>query len=474
MKNAHPAEQLVAVMNRIYGGKLTTTSGGNLSVIDENGDIWITPSGVDKGALTPEDIIRVTPGGEIIGRHKPSIELPFHASVYKKRGARDAAAGAEQGIAPRGEGGRIPHCKNIRAILHAHPPKMCAFSVLRRLPMPNLTVSSREIFEKIAVAPYAIPGSAELGEIISDKFAEGAENKKAEIVVLENHGVVVAGEDLFDCFMRFEALEGAAELEILASKIGKISPLRDADFEKSKIVDVGDRNDFSAAEKSTDGSPEEAAIRREIIALTRRACKQGLFASTHGTFSAKLPCGGFIITPSELDRAYLTEGDLIKMRAKRALDAEDICRSRRIPSKPEAVSRSIKMPADATGLHAEIYKKHPEIRSIITAEPPHAMAFAITDATFDPRTIPESYIFLRNIKKVDSSAATAELSARTPVLICKNHQILATGTSPLHAFDRLEVCEATANSIIAAKGMGEIFHISDEEIKELDKAFNLK
>ncbi len=52
----HPADQLVTIMERIYSYGMTTTSGGNLSILDDNGDIWITPGGVDKGSLTRKDI----------------------------------------------------------------------------------------------------------------------------------------------------------------------------------------------------------------------------------------------------------------------------------------------------------------------------------------------------------------------------------------------------------------------------------
>ena len=51
----HPAEQIVAIMNRIYENGMTTTSGGNLSVLDPDGDMWISPSGIDKGKLRPSD-----------------------------------------------------------------------------------------------------------------------------------------------------------------------------------------------------------------------------------------------------------------------------------------------------------------------------------------------------------------------------------------------------------------------------------
>ena len=73
----HPADQLVMIMQRIYEYGMTTTSGGNLSIRDENGDVWITPSGIDKGSLTRSDMIQIKPDGQQIGMHRPSVELPL-------------------------------------------------------------------------------------------------------------------------------------------------------------------------------------------------------------------------------------------------------------------------------------------------------------------------------------------------------------------------------------------------------------
>lgn len=81
----HPADQLVMFMQRIYDKGLTTMSGGNLSIRDTQGNIWITPAGIDKGTLTRKDIICVRPDGSCEGPHKPSSELPFHESVYRMR-----------------------------------------------------------------------------------------------------------------------------------------------------------------------------------------------------------------------------------------------------------------------------------------------------------------------------------------------------------------------------------------------------
>ena len=57
MNFIHPADQLVMMMDRIYSYGMTTTSGGNLSIRDENGDVWITPGSIDKGNLTRKDMV---------------------------------------------------------------------------------------------------------------------------------------------------------------------------------------------------------------------------------------------------------------------------------------------------------------------------------------------------------------------------------------------------------------------------------
>ena len=68
----HPADQLVMFMQRIYDKGMTTMSGGNLSIKDSDGNVWITPGSVDKGTLTRKDIICVHPDGTMEGSHKPS------------------------------------------------------------------------------------------------------------------------------------------------------------------------------------------------------------------------------------------------------------------------------------------------------------------------------------------------------------------------------------------------------------------
>ena len=106
------------------------------------------------------------------------------------------------------------------------------------------------------------------------------------------------------------------------------------------------------------------------------------------------------------------------------------------------------------------------------------MAFAVTDAEFDSRTIPESYIMLRDVKKLpfgvsfkNHKLVSDTIDHMTPIVLIKNECVLVTGASLLNAFDKLEVMEYSAKAILASKGIGNIVAITNEEVDELHKAF---
>ena len=422
----HPADQLVMFMERIYGYGMTTTSGGNLSILDDNGDIWITPGSIDKGSLSRRDMMCVKPDGTVIGRHKPSSEFPVHQHIYKTR-------------------------PDIKAVLHAHPPALVAFSIVRKLPSTNLIPNVKFSCGEIGMAKYGLPGSQDLGDKISEEFQKGFNT-----VILENHGVVIGAKSMFDAFKSFETLDFSARLEIDAQSLGTPNTLtpEQIDWYKSRQYVVMDE----FVEKHM--SSEEKDIRRNMCKFIKRAYDQELFTSTQGTFSQRFGEDGFIITPSGMDRKYLEPEDLVKIMGNyKEMD---------------------KVPSRSVALHQEIYRQHPHVNSIIIAHPPCMMAFAVTDAPLDSRTIPESYILMRNIPKLDfgmnylkPKETASVFKANTPIALIKNDCAIVTGDSLLNAFDRLEVAEYSARAIIAARDLGDVVAINDDEIKDIEKAFNL-
>lgn len=422
----HPADQLVMFMQRIYDKGMTTTSGGNLSIMDDDGNMWITPAGVDKGTLSRNDIICVKADGSIVGPHRPSSEYPFHKAVYRMR-------------------------PDLKAVLHAHPPALVSFSIARVCPDLDLLPSVRKICKDMQIAVYAVPGSEELGDNIGKCFADGC-----DIVLLENHGVCIGASDMFTAFKKFETLDYIANLEILAKRIGNPKSLSDSAFAVTTTRDHTRMDDFIPHSHSS----EELAARRDMITLIRRSYRQGLFTATQGTYSVRLSDGSFLITPYDQDRAYLDEDDLVRVKA--------------------GMKEQGKTPSRAVLLHQKMYEMHPEIHAILQAHPVHAMAFVVTDAPFDTRTIPESYILLRDIKRipygrnyVDHEGTSAEFGPACPAVLLENDCVIVTGESLLQAFDRLEVMESTAHSIINASAVGNIVHISKEEIDDIKVAFKL-
>lgn len=427
LKMLHPADQLVMFMERIYGYGMTTTSGGNLSILDDNGDIWITPGSIDKGNLTRDDMICIKPDGTIIGNHKPSSEYPFHQHIYKVR-------------------------PDLKAVLHAHPPALVAFSIVRKLPDTNLIPNVKFSCGNIGMAKYGLPGSTDLGDKIADEFVKGFNT-----VILENHGVVVGSSSMFDAFKAFETLDFCARLEIDAHQMNaKTVSLTDEQINWYKSKQVTDMNEVVLNNVTS----EEKIARRDMCKFVRRAYNQQLFSSTQGTISQRIDKDSFIITPHAVDRKYIEPEDIVRIDGN--------------------YREMGKLPSKSVELHREIYKQHPHINSIIIAHPPCVMGFAVSDAELDSRTIPESYILMRTIPKLEfgsiytNESETAKVfKENTPIAIVKNDCIIVTGDSMLNAYDRLEVTEYSAKAIIASRQLGELVAINDKEIEEIEEAFHL-
>src|SRR3954454_2164092 len=218
----HPREELLQAMERIYRYRMTTTSGGNLSLREPNGDVWITPARVDKGGLCRDDIVCVREAGKIDGIRKPSSELPIHQQIRDRR-------------------------PELQGIVHAHPVALVAFSLAHQVPNTRLFHQAWRICGPVGFAPYKLPGTAALGKSVADTFARGH-----DCAILENHGVVTAGANLQDAFRRFETLEFTAKTIIKARLLGG-----DVHFLSDEELDLEARR-AGAMEELPEAAPSSA------------------------------------------------------------------------------------------------------------------------------------------------------------------------------------------------------------------------
>ena len=425
-KYMHPAEQIVTLMNRVYKNKLTTTSGGNFSIKDDDGNIWITPSGIDKGSLTPADICKVAPDGTVTGKYAPSCELPFHTMAYKTR-------------------------PDIRAVLHAHPVASVSFSLTRQIPDVNVIPTPSVVCGKVGSAGYEVPGSIALGNRIVAALEKGM-----DIVMMDNHGVTVVAKDLFEAYKKFETFNTAAKIAIAAKKIGEPITLTERQLKLYSAAKF-DLDEFEPAIRSA----EEMKFRSDICAFSKRSLNQGIFSSIRGVIAARLGEDSFLISPHYADRAYLEPEDIVRIDGGKREKG--------------------KVPCHAAEVCRAIFKKHPEINAIFFAEPEHIMAYSVTHTPIDSRTIPESYIQMRTVKNlpygitVNSPEKVADVfCSSTPVVIIENDCVISTGHSITNAFDRMEVAEFTAETIIDSLPIGSIVNMTDEEIETINHDFNIQ
>ncbi len=422
---SHPADILVAAMERIYRYRMTTTSGGNLSIRMRDGSIWITPARVDKGELRREDMVCVRPDGTSEGRHPASSEFPFHAKIYAQR-------------------------PDLNALVHAHPVSLVAFSICGKVPDTRVLAKSREVCGEVGFAPYALPGSALLGEKIAAVFAAGH-----DCVMLENHGVVVGGEDFQSAFERFETLEFTAKILLEANTIGGANVL------SASQLDTARSRRFTREEMDAGACGEaESRLRRELADFVKRGYRQRLLTSTQGSFSVRVDEERFLVTPYHVDRASLEPDDLVLVQGTAAEQGKE--------------------PSHATPLHAAIYAAYPAVSAVINATPVYATAFAVSRRPLDSRTIPESYVFLRDVRSLPFEAIYGEpldfvklLNPRLPVSLVENDGALVLGATILDAFDRLEVLETTAQALIAGAQLGDLQPMPENVIRELEQAFKL-
>jgi L-fuculose-phosphate aldolase len=196
-------KQVACFMRRLYNHGLTTTSGGNISCRVSNEIILITPSATDKGNMRWKEVGIMTILGENLTPDlKPSIESEMHISVYKKK-------------------------KEVKAIVHAHPVFASSFTAMKCKIDTNLTAEACAILGTPLIVPYALMGTPDLANIVSESIIN------SDVLLLENHGILTTGSSLLQAFDKIEVLENAAKMTLIVDMKNKKSPLS-----KSRILQI--------------------------------------------------------------------------------------------------------------------------------------------------------------------------------------------------------------------------------------------
>ncbi|MGB3715406.1 MAG: class II aldolase/adducin family protein [Candidatus Promineifilaceae bacterium] len=194
-------QQIVHVGRLLYDKGFISASDGNISARMEPGRILITPSGLHKGFLEPDELLFVDEEGSRVGtsttanrRLKPTSELPMHLEAYRLR-------------------------PDIGAVVHAHPPTTIALSIAG-IPLADCLLP--EVIVTLGLIPtteYATPSSEENVRAIREFI------RTHDALVLQRHGTVTVGSDPMQGFMRLETVEQNARVAYILAQLGIHNPL---------------------------------------------------------------------------------------------------------------------------------------------------------------------------------------------------------------------------------------------------------
>lgn len=195
-------ELICDIGQRIYRNGFVAANDGNITVKLNEREFLTTPTGVSKGYLRPDMIVKVNEKGEVLeGNWKPSSEVKVHLKVYEQRA-------------------------DVGAVVHAHPPYATTFAVAHIPLDAYILPESVYALGAVPIVPYAQPSTQELADGLVPYLQD------YDAFLLENHGTVTVGSDLVKAYYKTETLEYNAKITYLTRLLGKCNELPSEEIDK--------------------------------------------------------------------------------------------------------------------------------------------------------------------------------------------------------------------------------------------------
>ncbi len=194
-------EDIIAIARRLHQKNMLAAADGNISWRVNDHEVLITPSGVSKAFMQPEEMALVNLDNRILWG-KPSSERLMHLVVYRQ-------------------------CPQAKAVVHAHPPTAIAWSVARPdlLYLPSHALSEVILScGDIPFVPYARPGTQAMGENLISFLP------RYRALILSRHGALTWGESLEEAWKGMERIEHSAEILWKAAALGGLTGLPDEEI----------------------------------------------------------------------------------------------------------------------------------------------------------------------------------------------------------------------------------------------------
>jgi L-fuculose-phosphate aldolase len=196
-------KDICEIGRRLWQKDYVAANDGNISVKLSETEFLCTPSGVSKGFMDEEMIIKIDAEGRVIRGpcRKSTSEIKMHLEAYRQR-------------------------NDIKAVVHSHPPYSLALAIsgipLDACVLPEVVVT----LGRVPLARYATPSTEEVPASISNLI------KDHDAILLQNHGLLTVGKDLYEAYYKTETVEHFAKIYYLSLATGRINYLDQDEVEK--------------------------------------------------------------------------------------------------------------------------------------------------------------------------------------------------------------------------------------------------
>jgi L-fuculose-phosphate aldolase len=218
-------KQIVEIGKRIWTRGYVAANDGNITVKLSDDELLTTPTGVSKGFMTVDMIIKCDRTGKVISGNRdfrPSSEVKMHLDIYKER-------------------------PDIRSVVHAHPPFATSFAVagipLNKCVLPEAII----VIGAVPIAPYGLPSTMEIPDRARPFI------QKSDAILLENHGALTLGSDLLNAYHKMETLEHTASIVWKAIQLGNLNVLPGE--ERDRLMTLREKFHLSGRVTSCDATP---------------------------------------------------------------------------------------------------------------------------------------------------------------------------------------------------------------------------
>jgi L-fuculose-phosphate aldolase len=207
----------------------------------------------------------------------------------------------------------------------------------------------------------------------------------------------------------------------------------------------------------------ETALREEIVRVCRLMWDQGFVAATDGNASVRLGKDRVLVTPSGMSKGFLSPSDVVMT---------DMTGN---PVRSYSHGDAKRKPTSEIVLHLEVYRQRPDVHAVLHAHPPLAVAFTIAGISLAQCILPEVVINLGAIPTTayatpstpEGGDVIRDLIADHDALILDRHGSVTVGTTLFDAYMKLEKVEHLARVTLAARQLGQVGLLPQEEVHKL-------